>query len=581
MKSCPKCHREYLDESLNFCLDDGEWLVDTSSANAEPSTALFSSAGEPSEPATWIRPDSADQTAILPQTSLPLVYPKGASSAEYIVDEIRGHKRAAAIAAAIVLVCVSGFGYWFLKIRGNSASAPIASIAVLPFQNKGSDADAEYLADGLTESLIYRLTQLPNLKVSPTSSVIRYKGDEPDIPKVAGELNVDAVMSGRIVQRGDGLTISVELVDARSDKLLWGEKYERKLSDLLATQREIASTITQKLQLKLSGNETAINKQYTDNNEAYQLYLRGRFHFAKRTKAEIEQSIENFQQAINLDPNFALAYVGIAESYSVIPSYPYASPDECMPKAKAAVTKALELDPGLPEAHTVAAMIAATYDWDWAKADSEFKRSLELDPNLAITHYRYAWVYLSPLGRHDEAVAEMRRAMELEPLSIPQGANFAAVLMYARRFDEALDQARKTYALDQENPTARNWMCHALNQKQMYAESLSISEPTLGKGVNELLAAAGFSYAMSGRKMDVEPIIERWRNAETRRYVDNYWTAITYAAMGDKDAAFAELDKAYKAHDWFMPRMMVDPFLDPLRGDPRFDEMVKRLKFPG
>src|SRR6185437_1277956 len=185
----------------------------------------------------------------------------------------------------------------------------------------------------------------------------------------------------------------------------------------------------QKLQLKLTGNETAITKKYTDSNEAYQLYLNGRFHFARRTREDIYQSIELYQQAVNIDPTFALAYSSLAEAYAVIPSYPYASPAECFPKAKAAIAKALELDPDLPQAHTVAGMIAATYDWDWATADREFNRALELDPNLADTHYRYAWTFLSPLGRHDQAIAEMKKAMELEPLSLIQGANYAAVLM--------------------------------------------------------------------------------------------------------------------------------------------------------
>ena len=384
-------------------------------------------------------------------------------------------------------------------------------------------------------------------------------------------------MSGRLVQRGENLLISVELVDARNNKLLWGEQYDRKMSDLLATQREIASAITQKLQLKLSGEEKGIAKKYTDNNEAYQLYLKGRFHFAKRTRDDMKKSIELYQQAVALDPNFALAYVGIAECYAVIPSYPYASPAESVPQAKAAIAKALNIDPELPEAHTVSGVIAATYDWDWARAESEFKRSLELDPNLAITHYRYAWTFLSPMGRHDEAVAEMKRAMELEPLSIPQGGNYAGVLLYARRYDEALDQARKTYALDQENPSAKNWMCHSLNIKGMYTESLSISEPTLNGSGNKLLSAASYSYAKAGRRPDAEAIIERWRHPEPPQYVMNYFVAITYAALGDKEAAFAELEKAYQAHDWFLQRLKVDPFMDPLRDDPRFDDLIKRI----
>jgi len=328
------------------------------------------------------------------------------------------------------------------------------------------------------------------------------------------------------------LNITVELVDTKNNKSLWGEQYERKMSDLLATQREIAAAITQKLQLKLAGSDTkGITKRYTDNNEAHQLYLKGRFYFARRTDEDIRRSIELFQQAIKLDPKFALAYVGVAESYNVMPSYPYMSPNEANPFAKAAVAKALEIDPDLPEAHTVAGMIAATYDWDWVKAEREFKRSLELDVNLAITHYRYAWVYLSPLGRHDEAIAEMKRAMELEPLSLVQGANFAAVYLYARQFDKALDQAKKTYDLDPNLVTSQNWMCHSLDVNGMYAESLAISEKASQLN-RSLLAALGYAYAKSGQRQKAEAVLDQWKEIGKTKYVSNYWLAIVYAALG-------------------------------------------------
>jgi eukaryotic-like serine/threonine-protein kinase len=499
------------------------------------------------------------------------------SSAEYVVTGIKQHKLAAAI--VILVLIAGGIGLW-LFMRARNTVGAIDSIAVLPFQNKSNAADTEYLSDGLAESLIYRLSQLPNLKVSPTSSVMRYKGKETDVKTIAAELGVSAVMTGRIAQRGDNLTISVELVDVRNNKLLCGEQYERKMSDLLATQREIAAAIAQKLQLKLAGNETrGITKRYTDNNEAYQLYLKGRFHFARRTKVDLDHSIEEFQEAIKLDPNFALAYVGISESYAVMPSYPYMSPKDAMPLAKAAIAKALALDPELPEAHTVSAVIASVYDWDWPTAEREFKRSLELDPNLALTHYRYAWVYLSPMGRHDEAITEMKRAMELEPLSLVQGANFAAVYLYARQFDNALDQAKKTYALDPSFVTGQNWICRAYDAKGMYAESLSISEKTLQTNF-PFLADVSYAYAKSGRRQEAEAVLNKWKENEKTKYIMNYWVATTYAALGEKEAAFAELEKAYQAHDWFLARIKTDPFMDPLRDDPRLKDLVRRIGLP-
>lgn len=500
--------------------------------------------------------------------------PPALSSAEYVVQNLKRHKLAAAAGVVILIGAVIFSAYY---VRARSTVTAIDSIAVLPFENRSNAADTEYLSDGLAESLIYRLSQLPNLKVSPTSSVMRYKGKGTDLKTIAAELGVSAVMTGRIAQRGDNLTISVELVDARNNKVLWGEQYDRQMSDLLATQREIAAAIAQKLQLKLSGNETkGITKRYTNNNEAYQLYLKGRFHFARRTKEDLQSSIEIFDQAIKLDPNFALAYVAKGESYTVIPSFPYASPQETMPKAKDAIARALEIDPDLPEAHTVAGMIAATYEWDWAKAEREFKRALELDPNLAITHYRYAWVYLSPMGRHEEAIAEMKRAMELEPLSINQGANFAGVYMYARQFDLAVEQARKTYDLDPNHVTAQNWICHTLNAKGMYAESLAVAEKR-EQSANRLSSSMSYSYAKLGRRQEAEAILKRWKDAEKTEYISSYWIALTYAALGEKEAAFAELEKAYQTHDWFLQRIKTDPFLDPLRDDSRFKDLVHRI----
>jgi serine/threonine protein kinase/tetratricopeptide (TPR) repeat protein len=523
-----------------------------------------------------VRPVSTDSGSISSTTSARSV-PPTVSSAEYVVQGIQRHKLVLAIALAIMIGAVMLFAY-FLHARNSQVA--IDSIAVLPFQNRSSGADTEYLTDGLAESLIYRLSQLPNLKVSPTSSVMRYKGKETDVKTIAGELGVNAVMTGRLAQRGDKLTISVELVDVRNNKVLWGEQYERTMSDLLATQREIAAAITQKLQLKLAGSEAkGITKRYTDNNEAYQLYLKGRFHFARRTKDELERAIEVYQQAIKLDPKFSLAYVGVAESYVVMPSFPYMSPKQAFPQAKAAIAKALELDPELPEAHTISGMIAATYDWNWAEAERQFKRSLELDPSLALTHYRYAWVYLSPMGRHREAVAEMERAMEIEPLSLIQGANFAGVLMYARQFDRAVEQAKKTYDLDPTFFGSQNWLCHTYDAKGMYAESLSISEKKSESSFPSL-APMGYAYAKAGRRREAEEVINRWKELAKTKYVLDYWVAVTYVGLGEKDAAFAELEKAYQARDWFLPRIKTDPFMDPLRDDPRFKDLVRRLGLP-
>ena len=587
MKKCPQCARDYNDDSLSYCLDDGSELLfgpasgrretgDESLEN-EPQTAILHATDIPGEAQTRAQIHTTEQTAVYPGAEAEPHGSLGNSSERPSLSAHRAAKPLVIFGAAVILLIGGFFGYRYFK---PAIGGQINSIAVMPFENRSGNTDTDYLSDGIAESLIFRLSQLPDLKVSPVSSVIRYKGKEFDAKKIAAELGVGAVMSGRMTQRGDNLTISVELIDAANNKILWGEQYDRKLADLLATQREIAATITQKLQLKLSGDEKGLTKKYTSSSEAYQLWLKGRFHFARRTKDDMNKSIDLFSQAVKLDPNFALAYVGIAESYSTIPSYPYASPQECVPKAKAAIAKALELDPDLPEAHTVAGMIAATHDWDYPLAEREFKRSLELDPNLAITHYRYAWVYLSPIGRHDEAVAEMKLAMELEPLSIQQGANFAAVLMYARRFDEALEQAKKTNELDPTHVGALAWLSHTYNAKGMYRESLAVMDIAQGLASYQPRAQRGVAYAIGGQRENAMRIVGEWKQAETEGYVMIYWLAVTYALLGDKDAAFAELEKSYQNHDWFLQRLKTDPFAEPLRGDPRYKEMLKRLNLP-
>jgi TolB-like protein len=581
MKRCPQCQRSYADETLNFCLDDGQWLHDVGAD--EPATAILSESrplGTPTVGQTFddasTRPQiHATATEAEPRSHVGEPSERRGLSAHRAAKPLVG----VALAALILVGGIFAYRYFGSANSKQNESSAIASIAVLPFQNRNSDPDTEYLSDGLAESLIFRLSQLPRLKVSPTTSVIRYKGNDLDMKKIAADLGVDTVMTGRLIKRGDNLNITVELIDVRNNTSLWGEQYVRKMSDLLATQREIAATITQKLQLKLAGNETGITKKYTDNNEAYQLYLNGRYHFAKRTRQDLFKSIEIFEQAVKLDPSFALGYVGIAEAWAVIPSFPYASPAECIPKAKAAAQKALDLDPDLPEAHTVTAMIAATYDWDWATAEREFKRALEIDPDLALTHYRYAWTYLSPLGRHDQAIAEMRKAMELEPLSLIQGANYAGILLYARRYDEAIAQGQKTFDLDPRFFGSQSWLSHSYSAAGKYADALILAEPSLNSE-SPFISDAIIAYAKSGQQDKALALIDRWKEAEKQKYVMNYWFAMSYAALGDKDAAFAELERAYRNHDWFLQRIKVDPFADPLRDDPRFDEMVKKLKFP-
>ena len=526
-----------------------------------------------------VAPDFRGSTSRPDAKATDVAHVHNTSSAEYVVSTIKQHKLAAGAVLAIAIIAGSiGLGFYFKKPKPNAA---FESIAILPFENRSNAADSEYLSDGLAESLIYRLSQLPNLKVSPRSSVFRYKGKSVDVEKIGAELGVDAVMSGRMIQRGDNLTISVDLVDVKNRKSLWGEQYERKMSDLLATQREIASAIAEKLQLKLSGDEKGLNKRYTNNNDAYQLYLKGRYHYAKRTKADVELSIAEFKQAIALDPNFALAHVGISDSYAVMPSYAYMSGRDATPLAKAAAKQALQLDPNLAEAH--ASYAAAPYfDLSWSESASEYRRAIELNPNVATNHYGYALNFLLPQKRFDEAIAEVKRALELEPLSIPMGANLAGIYIYARKNDLALEQAKKVFALEPNHVTAMIWLVRAYCANGRYAEAISQFELKMAAdpSTQDLTQILGYAYAKAGRKSDALEIIKQLDELNKKQHVERYNVAVIYAALGEKDKAFAELEKAFTTRDWGIARLSVDPFLDPLRDDPRFKDLLRRMKLP-
>ena len=353
--------------------------------------------------------------------------------------------------------------------------------------------------------------------------------------------------------------------------------------DLLATQREIATTITQKLQLKLAGDEAkGITKKYTDSNEAYQLYLRGRYSFAKRTKPDMLAAIDYFQQAIKIDPRFALAYARISETYGSLPAYPYLSPKEAFPQAKAAAQKALELDPTLSEAHTFLAYSLAIYDWDWPAAERSFKRAIELDPNNSTAHFRYGQIYLCATRQFDEGIAEIKRGLELEPLDVNMGGTLASAYFYAGRKQDGLEQAKKTYDLETNHPIAKWILSQSYTESGMYPEAIALNEQWLqADPTNQFaLREAGIAYAKSGRRDKAEEMISRFREIAKTQYVPACRLAAIYAALGEKDKAFDELNKAFEARDWELYRMNADQYFSDLRGDARYDEIIKRLNLP-
>ena len=467
----------------------------------------------------------------------------------------------------------------YLRVR--STEVAIDSIAVLPFENKSAVPDTEYLSDGLAESLIYRLSQLLNLKVSPTSSVFRYEGKEIDPVKVGQELDVSAVLSGRIVQRGDQLTISAELLDVRTNRLLWGEQYDGKLSDLLATQRQIAREIVDKLKLKVSGEEKVLAKHYTESNEAYQLYLKGRFYWNKRTVESNTKSIEYFNQAIEKDPNFALAYAGLADCYVVrINPLP---PREKMLKAKAAAMRALELDETLAEAHTSLARVLAVYEWDWTGAEKEFKRALDLNPRNAIAHVWYGG-YFEAMGRHSESIAERKRAQELDPLSLVINSELGLAFYFARDYDHAIEQFQKTLELEPNFSLVNEFLPAAYEQKGMHEQAIAGFQKgmTLREGteLSFLMSGLGHVYGVSGKKAEARAVLDELKQMSQKEYVPADSIAHVYVGLGETDQAFAWLERAYGERSFGMAWLKVEPSWDSLRSDPRFTDLMRRVGLP-
>ena len=507
---------------------------------------------------------------------------KSTSSLEYAVTQAKSHKLAIVIASFVLLGVIATVGYFTFASRRNNRATQINSIAVMPFVNASGKPDVEYLSDGLTDSLIFRFAQLPNVRVSPTSSVMRFKGTTKDVSAIAKELDVDAVLTGRLMQVGDSLSISTQLIDARTQKLVWAEQYDRKMADLLATQREIATTLTQKMQLRLTGDERGITKKYTSSNEAYQLYLKGRYHWSRRTKDDLDKAIENYKQAINLDPGFALAYAAIAEAYNSMGKNPDAAPKDCIPLAKVAATRALEIDPTLPEAHSALGDSLALYDWNWPESEREFKRALELDPNVSYTHVAYGIDYLEAFGKADEAVVELERATTLEPLSLINNTIATTAYLYARKNDKALAQAQTAFELDPTFILSRHWLGMALIVNGKYDEAIALHRqipPDSPFGWISVVVIAN-AYAKQGKRAEAEQQLALLRELSKTRYVRPFYLASVYATLGDKDKAFAELERSFEERDCYLGRISADPFMDPLRGDPRYKNLLKRMNLP-
>ena len=584
MKRCPECRRDYYDDTLLYCLDDGNALLEGPATADEPATAILSGLGVPpsggssSESPTRAQINITEQTAILrtgaeaePRESLGGLSEKHSFSA----------RRAKPVAALFVAVLVLVGGFFGYRYFSASSSKQINSIAVMPFENRNSDADTDYLSDGLAESVIFRLTQIPDLRVSPTSSVMRYKGKETDVAKIASELGVDAVMTGRLTKRGDNLNITVELVDARTNKSLWGEQYERKLSELLTTQREMVAEIVGKLQLKLSGaGEQKLAKKYTDNNEAYQHYLKGRFYWNKRTEENLNKAIEQFKAATDKDPNYALAYAGLADCYSVLPFWKSVPSDEVLPQAKAYATRAIAIDDSIGEAH-ISLAFAEHLLWNWAKAETEYKRGLELNPNYATGHKWYGQ-YLMIQGRFDEALTEIKRAQELEPLSLVISFNLAERYLAKGDTDAAAEQCKRAIELDPDWFLAHRVLATSYLKQGRNEEAVAEAEKAveLSKRQSETLALLGYVLARTGKRSQALQIGEELKAKFAKQQAKGLALAKVYLGLNEMDETFSWLEKDIENRNSSLSEELVIYPLNELLDEARYKNLRKRMGLP-
>jgi eukaryotic-like serine/threonine-protein kinase len=485
------------------------------------------------------------------------------------------------IGAAVLVALLAAAG-WFYK-SGSGRGEAIDSVAVLPFVNSSGDPNTEYLSDGITESLINSLSQLPHLKVMSRDSAFMYKGKQTNAQTIGRELGVRAVLEGRVTQRGDSLSISTELIDARDNSHIWGQQYERKLADTIAVRDEISKQMTTALRMRLTGEEEKrMAKSYTGNPEAYQEYLKGRYWWNKRTEEGFRKGIEYFQQSIAKDPAYALAYSGLADCQSLLSIFGAVPPKEAFPIAKEAAQRALQIDETLAEAHTSLGIIKSSYDWDWSGAEREFERAIALNPSYTDAHNFYG-VFFWEMGEPEKAIAEKKRALELDPLSLVTNTFLGAAFYSARQYDQAIEQEQKTLELDQNVATARLFLGSAYVQKLMYKEGIAEFEKMLVifPGDTRALSLLGHAYAVAGRKAESQKVLDQLNEVSTQKYVPAEFKARIYAGLGDKVRAFDWLEKAYEgretAIDFRGIGIKADPAFDPLRSDPRWIDLLRRM----
>jgi eukaryotic-like serine/threonine-protein kinase len=500
-----------------------------------------------------------------------------------IFRKYRNHQKLVLGAAALLLV--AGSLLYFFRSTITSIIAPDQekkSIAVLPFVNVGADPNMEYLSDGISEDLINSLSQLSNLTVMSRSSVFRYKGKNID-PQTAGkELGVQAVLTGSVSQRGDNLQISTEFIDVRKNTHIWGEHYNKKLADLVVLQEEISKEISEKLSLKLTSDDaTKLTKRATENTEAYQLYLKGRYYWNKRSTDGLRTAISYFQQAVIADSNYALAYSGMADAYGVLGWFEYGvvSPRDVFPKAKIAAQKAIDLEPDRAEPYASLAFVNMVFEHDPISAEQNFKRSFERNPSYATAHHWHAEL-LASLGRSDESIEEIKYALSLDPLSLIITRDVGWMLYFARRYDEADDYCRKALDLDSNFWRGHFMLGQSYLQQGRFEQALSELETASRLSHEETLPVflLGFCNARAGKIRVANGILRNLLTRSVTNYVSPGGIAIIYVGLGDRDKAFEWLNRALDDRSGVFEFIKVDPLFDALRADPRFAQLLKRME---
>lgn len=578
MKRCPECRRVYYDESMLFCLDDGASLLEGPASLDESKTEILNSKFDNLPTKVFPSPESERATKL--QSS------ETEETAISATDKIGKSGNLLPKKALLIFVIIGTLGLaGFLGFKYFTPSKQIESIAVMPFTNESGNSEIDYLSDGMTETLISNISRLPNLNVRPRSSVFRYKGKEFDAKKIAAELNVDAILTGTVKRNGNDIFLTVELIDPKTDKLLWKGDYSRTTANLPELQSQIALDVSSKVKSKLSSTEEKqLTKTLTSNPEAYQRYLQGRFLLNGRATDIKGAAVEHFNKAIELDPGFAAAYAGLADAYTLLGTTTRAkmTPQESMPKAKEAAQKAVELDPLSSEAYTSLGWIKFRFDWDWPGAEAAFKKAVELNPKNAQAHHWFG-EFLYAMRRYEDSVSELRIAAELEPFSAEIRWNYGKNLFMAGKYEESLIELNKVREVNDSDWRTFTFIylsSKKLGRTKEAYEALKRSRELQESYSSEELAEVDRIYAEKGLDAAHKKFAEFRLVKAEKNGSNSYTRATAYLESGDKQRALDLLEEAYKEKFGAMVNIYAQDLFSVLREEPRYKELVRKMNFP-